>query len=306
MNITTSAYTVARISSLTSPGVLAAAVISSMPSALCPPSHQYQPAAAASRIAPCASPAASAPRRATAMLSCSTSSVASHSSCSARRRCGPAVSASPVKYARCAWRARSAFARLREPVPGVFLDRVEHPVARCAAALGAQQRFLGQRGQQLEHFPPLGRITAADLLGRVQARPAGEDRESAQDDPFGVGEQLPAPVDHRAQRPVVWQRGTAAAGQQAEPVVKTVGKLIEGHGAQSGRGEFDGQRYPVERPADARHVRQRVGVGGRPDPCAPRRPGPAAAERPGRTRSRRGPRPRRAAPAARPATAPHR
>ena len=155
------------------------------------------------------------------------------------------------------------FPRLREPVPGVFLDRVEHPVARCAVLVGAQQRFLGQRGEQLEHFPPLDRITAADLLGRVQARSAGEHREPAQDQPFGVGEQLPAPVDHRAQRPVMRQRGAAAAGQQAEPVVEPVGELIKGHGAQPGCGEFDGQRYPVERPADARHIRQRAGVGGK-------------------------------------------
>ena len=97
MNVTTSAYTVARISSLTSPGVLVAAVVSSRPSALCPPSHQYQPAPAANRIAPCASPAAIAPRTAEPMLSCSASSAASHSSCSARRRCGSAVSVSSVK-----------------------------------------------------------------------------------------------------------------------------------------------------------------------------------------------------------------
>ena len=87
----------ARISSATSPGTSVAAVISSMPSALWPLSHQYQPAPAASRIAAWASPAASAPRIADAMLSCSASSVASHSTCSARRRCGSAVSVSSVK-----------------------------------------------------------------------------------------------------------------------------------------------------------------------------------------------------------------
>jgi hypothetical protein len=99
MNITASAYTMAWISSVTSPGVLVAAVISSMPSALCPLSHQYQPAPAASRIAARASPAAIAPRIAEPMLSCSASSVASHSSCSARRRYGSAVSVSSVKMA---------------------------------------------------------------------------------------------------------------------------------------------------------------------------------------------------------------
>ena len=152
------------------------------------------------------------------------------------------------------------FPRLREPVPGVLLDRAEHPVARCAVALGEQQRFLGQRGEQLEHLLLLDPVAGADPLGRFQARPAGEHREPAQDHPFGVGEQLPAPVDHRAQRPVPRQRGTATAGQQAEPVVETVGELIEGHGAQPGRGQFDRQRHPVQRPADARHRRQRAAL----------------------------------------------
>ena len=66
---TTSAYTMARTSSVASPGVLVAATISSKPSDRRPPSHQYQPAAAASRIAACACPAAIAPRIAALMLS---------------------------------------------------------------------------------------------------------------------------------------------------------------------------------------------------------------------------------------------
>jgi hypothetical protein len=74
--------------------------------------------------------------------------------------------------------------------------------AATSGSLGEQQRFLGQRGEQLEHLLLLDRITDADLLGRVQARPAGEHREPAEDHPFGLGEQLPAPVDHGPQRPV--------------------------------------------------------------------------------------------------------
>ena len=197
------------------------------------------------------------------------------------------------------------FARFREPVRGVLLDRADHPVARCAVALGEQQRFLGQRGEQVEHLLRLDRIAGADPLGRFQARPAGEHREPAQDHPFGVGEQLPAPVDDRAQRLVPRQRGAAAAGQQAEPVVEPVGELIEGHGAQPGRGQFDRQRHPVQRPADAHHRRQRAGRRPR-GRRAPRPPGPAATGRRERTRSRRRWRPSPAGPAARPATAPHR
>ena len=64
------------------------------------------------------------------------------------------------------------FLRIREPLPGVLLDRAEHPVARCAVAVGEQQRLLGQRGEQLEHLLLLDRIADADPLGRLQARPA--------------------------------------------------------------------------------------------------------------------------------------
>ena len=56
------------------------------------------------------------------------------------------------------------------------------------------------------------------------------------------------------------QRGPAAAGQQAEPVVEPAGELIDGHGAQPGRGQLDRQRQPVQCPADARHRRERAGV----------------------------------------------
>ena len=41
------------------------------------------------------------------------------------------------------------------------------------------------------------------------------------------------------------QRGTTAAGQQAEPIVELVDELIDGHGAQPDRGQFDRQRHPI-------------------------------------------------------------
>lgn len=96
-NTVTMAYAIARTSSGTSPCSEAAAMLNSVPSARCPLRNQYQPTAATSRIASWAQPSAIAPRRAALMLSCSVSSVDSHSSCSARRRCGSAVSASSVK-----------------------------------------------------------------------------------------------------------------------------------------------------------------------------------------------------------------
>ncbi len=103
-----------------------ACAASSAPSALCPLSHQYHPAAATSRTAARASPAPIAPRSAEARLSCSTVSRASHSSCSARRRYGSAVSASPVKYAACARRTSS-----RSPASASF----SRPYARIVSSI---------------------------------------------------------------------------------------------------------------------------------------------------------------------------
>jgi hypothetical protein len=68
------------------------------------------------------------------------------------------------------------FARLREAVRGVLLDRAGHPVARCAVALSEQQRLLGQRGEQLVHLLLFDRSANADPLGCFQACPAREHR----------------------------------------------------------------------------------------------------------------------------------
>ncbi len=69
-----------------------------------------------------------------------------------------------------------------------------------------------------------------------------------------------------------------------------VRRADRGHGAQPGRGEFDRQRYPIQRPADARHRRQRWASTARSLRTAAR-PGLAATGRLGRTRSHRGWRP---------------
>ena len=101
------AYAVARATGSVGPGTARAAATSSAPSALCPPSHQYQPAAAASRTAVAASPTAIAPRRAAVTSSCSAATRRSHVSCSARRRWGSASSARATTCPACARRVAS-------------------------------------------------------------------------------------------------------------------------------------------------------------------------------------------------------
>jgi hypothetical protein len=108
-------------------------------------------------------------------------------------------------------------------------------------------------------------LVGADVLGRVQAEAAGEDRQPVPQQPFGRGAQLVAPVDQRAQRALVRPGGPAASGEQREGVFQPVRRLFDGERAQPGGGQFDGERQPVAEPvgdmeADGRGVA--YGLGG--------------------------------------------
>lgn len=125
-----------------------------------------------------------------------------------------------IREVRAAGRIR--ITRLREPILGILLDRLQHSVA--GAANHDQQRFVGECREQLEHLP---RFAPTDLLGRRQTHPAGEHRKPAQRPLFGIGEQLPTPVHHRTQGAVLRDRGAAATGEQTEPIVEPLGELVE-------------------------------------------------------------------------------
>src|SRR5215467_6320172 len=167
-NCTTSAYTMARTSSLTWPGVLVAATISSRPSTRRPPSHQYQPAAAASRIAG----RERTTHRGTDVVVLGLERGKPFQLLgAAKMRLRGLGEFGEVAEMRTAYQVR--FPRLREPLRGVLLDRADHPVARSPAHLpiplhlGEQQGLLGQRGEQLEHLLLLDRIAGADSLSRL-------------------------------------------------------------------------------------------------------------------------------------------
>jgi hypothetical protein len=63
------------------------------------------------------------------------------------------------------------------------------------------------------------------------------------------------PVDRATKRLVALHRGPAPARQQAELVVEARRDLGGGHRLDWGRGELDGERYPVESRADLRDRR---------------------------------------------------
>ncbi|GAA3308205.1 hypothetical protein GCM10020219_008890 [Nonomuraea dietziae] len=84
----------------------------------------------------------------------------------------------------------------------------------------------------------------AGVLGGVERASVGVDGEASQDDAFGLGEQVPAPVDDGAQGALAG-RGAALLGGQ-EVVLEAFGEGVGAEGSGSGGGQLDGQRDAVE------------------------------------------------------------
>jgi hypothetical protein len=108
-----------------------------------------------------------------------------------------------------------------EALGGVRVDRVEHPKPRRAVGVPPEdEQVLGDEAVE--------RIEAGlrNRFCHLHCRAAGEDGESCETLPFGVGEEVVAPVDSRAQRPLADGGVTGADAQRTECVVKTLGDLI--------------------------------------------------------------------------------
>ena len=99
-------------------------------------------------------------------------------------------------------RALAARRRLRELLQPVLADRLEHPVARRLGAGDLQQRALGERGRAASSTSSAATPPPARTPRRRRAPRRREDREPAREHALGLVEQVPAPVDHRAQRAV--------------------------------------------------------------------------------------------------------
>jgi hypothetical protein len=149
-------------------------------------------------------------------------------------------------------------ASLGQPLQAVRAHGLEHPVPRARHRVGAlargDNRLVDQAGQRWEHLLGGQQLIGADLLGHGQRGAGREDGEPAGQHLLVGGEQIPAPVDHGPERPVPRQRDPAAAGEQREPVVQPLGELGRGKGPQPDGRQLDGQRHPVQGPADPGHL----------------------------------------------------
>ena len=87
----------------------------------------------------------------------------------------------------------------------------------------------------------------ADLLGRVQGKAPGEDRQPAQHGPLGLGEQPVAPVHRRPQCRLAGYGRARPCRQEVETVGQGLGDPLHAHHAHPGGGQLDGKGDAVQR-----------------------------------------------------------
>lgn len=108
-----------------------------------------------------------------------------------------------------------------------------------------------------------GPVQTASAAARSQ--PPHEHGHLAQHRALALVQQVPGPVDDRAQGLLAGQDRAASGGEQAEAVVEPVGDLPRGQQPEPGGGQLDGERQPVQAAADLRHGlgvgEHRIGVG---------------------------------------------
>jgi hypothetical protein len=145
---------------------------------------------------------------------------------------------------------------------GVLPQQLVHAVAAVLADL--DQGLVDQRAEQWQGGAGHGGR-------RVQVEAAPQHREAGEHEPLLVGEELPGPVDHRAQAAVASLDIGRAGREQVQPAAEPVGDGGRGRRPHPAGSQLDGERHPGEQPAEAGDI---VGIGGqaeaRPDQARPR------------------------------------
>src|SRR5262249_22618381 len=133
--------------------------------------------------------------------------------------------------------------RVLEPLPGVFADRLEHPVAPPRFRGGkAQEALLNKQLQGVE-------VGRTELLGCLERAAAGEDREAPKERLLVGGQELVAPLDRRVER-LLTGIGVAAALQEVESPRKALRDLGDAERPRARGCQLDRKRKPVEAGAE--------------------------------------------------------
>ena len=167
---------------------------------------------------------------------------------SSPRRFGPPSSASARYHARVGVADRRLLAAGGEPLARELPDRLEHaeaPVASC------RTRFFSASDRSPSCAPV--EIATAHAVGGGDRPPAGEHREPREQPLLHRRQQVVAPQQRVAQRPLAGGDVARTVGQQLEPPLQA-GEDLRGLQRPDARGgELDGERQPVEPRADLRH-----------------------------------------------------
>ena len=130
--------------------------------------------------------------------------------------------------------------------------------SRACPAGSAPSRLPAAHEQALGD-EPVERVDAGagDRLRRLDGGAAGEHREAREARLLVVVEQVVAPVDRRAQRPLAGGRVARARAERAERRVQALGDLAGREQPAAGRRQLDRQRQPVERAGRSPRPRRR-------------------------------------------------
>ena len=122
---------------------------------------------------------------------------------------------------------------------GVLADQVEQPVAVASPPHHAR---VDERGQMLDCRP-----LTADGERRLGREAAAEDRQAAQQVPCRGLEQLVAPVERGAHRPLTRRLVACPAGEHVETRVQALEQLVGCEDAEPWSRQLDRQRQPSRR-----------------------------------------------------------
>ncbi|EDT37565.1 hypothetical protein BamMEX5DRAFT_6655 [Burkholderia ambifaria MEX-5] len=133
----------------------------------------------------------------------------------------------------------------------VRAGRFSQSVTRLRAVeFDGHQRLRDQLAEHRDHFGGRHAGIHRDFAGRIERERADEARHPAKQRTRGRIQQHVAPVERRAQRLMARQRGAQAARQQVQPVVESRRDDLQPERRDARGSQFDGERKPVEPPAD--------------------------------------------------------
>ncbi len=147
----------------------------------------------------------------------------------------------------------------RELLQRVDADRLEQaPAASPRPTIHRHQRLRAKRRDPFENGQRRGTRAAGHRSRRIEAEAGREHRQTAEQMPFRIRQQVVTPIHRRPQRLVARQRRPLASCQQLEPIVQSSGNFRRVKRSGACRRKFDRQRNAVEPPADRRD-RQQIG-----------------------------------------------